>query len=379
MEPTHTAPTTRVPRTSGGWFPGDPVGDRKFAHLGPIDLENGESLDVTVAYETWGTLNADHSNAVLVLHALTGDSHVYGTRTEGHPTSGWWPSLVGPGTPIDPDRYFIVCPNVLGGCQGTTGPSSRAEDGRPYGSRFPHVTIRDQVLVEHTLMDALGIENWALVVGGSMGGMRALEWAVTYPDQVERMGAFATSAYTSADVIAWNCAQLAAIEHSSEYAGGDYYTAGGRGPGEALGVARRIAHTTYRSAEEFAARFPPHPVAVGATRPRFDVESYLDYHATSLAARFDAGSYVALVKAMNSHDIGRGRGGVGPALARIRARTLIASIDTDRLFLPRDSEELAARITGSRHVQISSLRGHDAFLVDAPVLTVALQELLDSP
>lgn len=378
MEPGKSAPASLVHRVSGGWFPGDPVGERKFAHLGTIGLESGEDLDVTVAYETWGTLEPDHSNAILVLHALTGDSHVYGPRGEGHPTPGWWPSLVGPGAPIDTERYFVVCPNVLGGCQGSTGPSSPAPDGRPYGSRFPHVTIRDQVAVEHALMEALGVDRWALVVGGSMGGMRALEWAVTHPGLVERLGVFATSAHTGADVIAWNWAQLAAIEHSGEYAGGDYYSATGRGPAHALGVARRIAHTTYRSAEEFATRFPPHPVAVGRAQPRFDVESYLDHHAASLAARFDAGSYVALVKAMNSHDIGRGRGGVGPALERIRARTLIASIDTDRLFPPRDSEELAAGIRGSRHVRISSLRGHDAFLVDAPVLTRALTQLLEN-
>src|SRR3954463_3414892 len=169
----------------GPWCEGDPVGHRRIAEVGTITLEaRGALPDVTVAYETWGTLNAARDNAVLVLHALTGDSHLAGPAGPGHPTAGWWDALVGPGRGLDPARCFVVAPNVPGGCQGTTGPSSPAPDGRAWGSRFPFLTVRDQVEAEAALADALGISAWPCVVGGSMGGMRALEWAVTHPDRV---------------------------------------------------------------------------------------------------------------------------------------------------------------------------------------------------
>ena len=180
---------------TGAWRPGDPPGRRSFVSLfrggrdrtSGLDLEAGGHLsEVTVAYETWGKLNATASNAVLVLHALSGDSHVSGPVEPGHPSPGWWGPLVGPDAPIDTDRYFVVCPNVLGGCQGTTGPSSWAEDGRPYGSRFPVVTVKDQVAVERALASELGIDRWYAVAGGSMGGMRAMQWAVEFPANIER-------------------------------------------------------------------------------------------------------------------------------------------------------------------------------------------------
>jgi homoserine O-acetyltransferase len=180
-----------VPVT-GAWRPGDPPGRRRFTDVGSLPLESGERLpDVRLAYETWGTLSPSGDNAVLVLHALTGDSHVVGEAGPGHPTPGWWQGLIGPGRPLDTDHWFVVAPNVLGGCQGTTGPSSAAPDGRPWGSRFPFITVRDQVAAEVALADRLGIDRWALVAGGSMGGMRALEWAVTVPDR--RASAAATT------------------------------------------------------------------------------------------------------------------------------------------------------------------------------------------
>ncbi|MDC5697521.1 alpha/beta fold hydrolase, partial [Intrasporangium calvum] len=192
------------PRVDGAWRPGDPVGARRFAQIGDVRLERGDSLpDVTVAYETWGTLNTAGDNVVLIEHALTGDSHVDGDAGNGHASPGWWPGLVGPGRPIDTGSWFVVAANVLGGCQGTTGPSSLAPDGHEWGSRFPYVTIRDQVEVEARLLEHLGVSRLAAVVGGSMGGMRAIEWAATRPELVDRSIVLASTAYATADQIAW--------------------------------------------------------------------------------------------------------------------------------------------------------------------------------
>ena len=182
-----------LPPASGAWREGDPVAFRRFAHVGAVDLEFGASLaSVTVAYETWGTLADDGNNAVLIEHALTGDSHASGSTAPGQPTPGWWDALIGPGKVIDTDRWFVVCTNVLGGCQGTTGPASTAPDGRPYGSRWPRITTRDQVLVESRLADQLGIDRFAAVIGGSMGGMRALEWLIMFPDRIRSAALLAT-------------------------------------------------------------------------------------------------------------------------------------------------------------------------------------------
>lgn len=366
---------------SGAWREGDPVGHRRFAGIGALALESGAVLDpVTVAYETWGEPAADGSNAVLILHALTGDSHVRGPAGDGHPSAGWWEDRVGPGLPIDTDRWFVVVPNVLGGCQGTTGPSSSAPDGRPWGSRFPRLTARDQVAAEHALMEHLGIERWALVVGASMGGMRALEWAVTHPSQVDRLAVIASCAAASADQIAWNSAQAAAIRICDGFRGGDYYEApDGCGPQQGLGVARRIAHTTYRTAAELEDRFANRtqedadPLAPGTI---FQVSSYLDNHADKLARRFDANSYLVLVGSMDTHDVGRGRGGVAAALARVGARTLVIGVDTDRLFPLAMSETIAEGIDGADFHVIHSPVGHDGFLVPSPPLAGWIRGLL---
>jgi homoserine O-acetyltransferase len=325
---------------------------------------------VRVAYETWGTLNAARDNAVLVEHALTGDSHVTGPAGPGHPTGGWWDTLIGPGRPIDTDRWFVVAPNVLGGCQGTTGPSSAAPDGRPWGSRFPYVTVRDQVAAEVALADALGVEAWALVIGGSMGGMRALEWAVSEPERVRAVAPVATTAASSGDQIAWAHAQLAAIRSDPAWHGGDYYEVGdGHGPVAGMGVARQIAHTTYRSAHELELRFGrraqdgEQPIGGGG---RFAVQSYLDHHARKLALRFDPSSYVVLTESILSHDVGRGRGGVERALGRVSARALVVAVDTDRLYLPAESEAIAATVPGADGVRlVTSPYGHDGFLIEA--------------
>lgn len=375
--------TTSTPRLSAGaWREGDPVGDRCFQSLGAVELEAGGRLpDVTVAYETWGTLNEARDNAVLVEHALTGDSHVHGPSGPGHPTSGWWDGLIGPGCPFDTDTHFVVAANVLGGCQGTTGPSSRAPDGRPWGSRFPFVTIRDQVQVEALLSDHLGIERWQAVLGGSMGGMRALEWAVTHPGRVDTAVVLASTAYATAEQIAWCQSQLLAIRSDPGFRGGDYYEQG-RGPDDGLGIARRIAHITYRSELELHDRFGRVPQ--GAEDPlggggRYAVESYLDHHAGKIRGRFDANSYVVLTEAMNSHDIGRGRGGMRAALSRATARVVVASVDSDRLYPPRLSEEIAAAAPSAEHHTITSPYGHDGFLIETDQVGRILRRVVGHP
>lgn len=354
--------------SSGAWREGLAPGSRHFVDIGSLRLETGESLpQVRVSYETWGTLNAARDNAILVEHALTGDSHVSGPAGAGHPTPGWWDGLIGPGRPLDSDRWFVVASNVLGGCQGTTGPSSQAPDGRPWGSRFPFVTIRDQVAAEAALTDQLGISSWAAVLGGSMGGMRALEWAVTYPERVRRCIVLACSAYASAEQIAWCQPQLLAIRQDVSFFGGDYYHQP-QGPELGLGLARRIAQVTYRSEPELDGRFGRR--AEGEEQPlggggRYAVESYLDHHAGKLANRFDANSYVVLTESMNSHDVGRGRGGVQAALERVTAELVVVAVDSDRLYPPRLSHEIgqASASTEPVHV-ISSDHGHDGFLIE---------------
>ncbi len=362
-----------LPPASGAWREGDPPGRRRFADLGALDLVNGDRLpDVRLAYETWGQLNAARDNAVLVLHALTGDSHVTGAAGPGHPTPGWWASLVGPGAPIDTGRWFVVAPNVLGGCQGSTGPATRAPDGRPWGSRFPQLTVRDQVAAEARLADALGLDTWALVVGGSMGGQRALEWAVGQPQRVRGLVAVATNAQTTGDQIAGLHTQLAAIAADPGYAGGDYYDApDGHGPHAGLGLARQIAHHSYRSAAELDARFGR--AAQGAEEPlrggRYAVQSYLEHHGDKLVRRFDANSYVTLTRTMITHDVGRDRGGVEAALARVSARALVVAVDSDRLFPPAQSARIAAGIPAAEPLRmINSDFGHDGFLVEADQL-----------
>ena len=369
---------------TGAWQEGDPPGRRQWLSIGePLELEVGGKLPgVRIAYETWGRLAPDASNAVLVLHALTGDSHVAGPAGPGHPTPGWWDDLVGPGRPLDTDRWFIVAPNVLGGCQGSTGPSSLSPDGSRWGGRFPYLTVRDQVAAETWLADALGIDRWAMVLGGSMGGMRAVEWAVSHPDRVARLLLLACPAAASAEQIAWANVQLHAIRSDPGWRGGNYYDAGpGSGPHIGLGIARRIAHITYRSEHELRSRFgrAPQDAEDPFNGGRFQVESYLDHQAGKLARRFDAGSYVTLTQAMNSHDVGRGRGGVAAALRRVTAATLVAGIDSDRLYPLYPQEELAAGIPGAGPLRvIESPSGHDGFLLETDQVGALIRELLDT-
>lgn len=322
-----------------------------------------------MAYETWGERAPGDANAVLVCHALTGDSHLSGPAGPGHASAGWWDGIVAAGAALDARRWWVVCPNVLGGCQGTTGPASGDAGGRPWGSRFPALTIRDQVAVEVALADALGVGRWAAVVGGSMGGMRALEWAVSQPERVERAVLLACGAVATAEQIALSALQSQAIRLDPGFAGGDYYGApAGGGPWRGLGLARRIGHLSYRSEPELDGRFgrlpqaDEEPLAGG----RYAIESYLDHHAAKLARRFDANSYLVLSRAMDHHDVGRDRGGVAAALRRVRAAVTVAGVDSDRLYPLRLQRDLAEAIpTAGPLAVIRSGVGHDGFLVEA--------------
>ncbi len=375
------------PPATGAWREGDPAGNRQFASIGPLALERGGELpSVRVAYETFGTLNADRSNAILVVHALTGDSHLIGNPGAGHPTAGWWSGIVGPGKALDTDTWCVIAPNMLGGCQGTTGPASHAPDGREWGSRFPFVTIRDQVEAQVALSNELGIERWAAVIGGSMGGMQSLEWAVGHPERLERVAVLAAPALSSADQIALNSVQLEAIRMDPMYAAGDYYdSADGEGPHRGLALARRMALLNYRSPTELNDRFARSaqsglsPLGGGG---RYAVESYLDFHGNKFTRRFDANSYLTLVEAMSSHDVGRGRGGIAQALAQVTARALILGIDSDRLFPVPDQEHLArlipTNIDNDVPLVISSPFGHDGFLIEDELVGAQLTRLLAS-
>ncbi|MFI7581313.1 homoserine O-acetyltransferase MetX [Kocuria kalidii] len=373
----------------------------RVAEIGTLELESGFRLPgVRIAYETWGTLAPDRSNAVLVQHALTGDTHVATGRARpgaseaerrAAETGGWWEGLVGPGAAIDTDRWFVVCTNIVGGCYGSTGPATPAPpevdpEGRPWGSRFPLITVRDAVHAEAALADALGIEAWRLVIGGSMGGARALEWAVTHPDRVRACAVVAACARSSAEQLAWGQAQKLAIHQDPDFRGGDYYD--GPFPVTGLGLARRIAHITYRSPDELHHRFGCSPQAgeqVIDTHPgrrgRYQVESYLDHQASKLAGRFDANSYLAVNETLMSHDITRNRGTLEEALSMTSCEWLVAAVDSDRLYLPRESDVLAAALPGDvRRHTLTSPSGHDGFLIEAPQLgRLLLETVLHEP
>ena len=338
---------------TGAWLENHAPGDRLFINIGNLLLEDGETLeDVTIAYQSWGSLNERGDNAILVNHALTGWSDI----------PGWWPSMVGPGLPFDSDKYFVVCPNVIGGCQGSTGPSSIAPDGARYGSRFPSLTIRDMVAAEVAFSDLLGIKKYQLAVGPSLGGMRSLEWAVQLPQRVGAICTIGSSAVATGDQIGTCSIQIRAIKTDPHFCGGDYYDKG-QGPIEGMGIARRIAHLTYRTESEMDVRFGRE--LQGDETGRYAVESYLDHQANKLAHRFDANTYISLTEAMNSHDIGRGRGGVVAALSGITIPVVAVAIDSDRLFPVRLQAEIAELAPlAAPLVTISSPFGHDGFLVE---------------
>ena len=374
-----------APPVTGAWRDGDHPGNRQFAQIGDLPLDSGGIVPrARIAYETWGTPNADMSNAVLIVHSLTADSHLAGTAGPGHATDGWWNSVVGDGRAIDTNTWFVVCPNTLGGCQGSTGPSSVTSDGREWGSRFPYLTVRDQTLALTKLAEQIGVTRWAAVIGGSAAGMSALEYAVMRPDDVARVGLLATTAVTSADQISLNAIQMEAIRMDPLFNGGDYYDQD-EGPYRGLALARRMAMMSYRAPAEFNDRFDRawqseiSPLGNGG---RFAVESYLDFHGNKFTRRFDANSYIALVEAMNSHDISRDRGSVRDVLATVTATALVVGIDSDRCFPLEQqvslAEHLPNHLGGRDAFVMSSPFGHDAFLIDGESTGTLLRQLLDS-
>ncbi|UVI34414.1 homoserine O-acetyltransferase MetX [Brevibacterium spongiae] len=318
---------------------------------------------VEIAYETFGSLNADRSNAILIEHALTGDTRV----TE------WWEGVVGPGEAVDTDEYFVVCANSLGGCSGTTGPQSIYDDGLAYGSRFPQVSIRDMARLEHNLAQILGIDSWAAVIGGSMGGARALEFALLDNRKVRKCAIIAAPAFCEADQIAWAMMQERAIELDPDYYSGDY-SAVGRFPQQGLSLARQIAHLTYRNDADLNERFSRRL----RSENYYEVSSYLDHQAKKLTARFDPQSYLVLTRALRDHDVRHGRSrDLATALADACTDNLVISVSSDRLFPPEQVSILAEALPGKvSHEVIGSAVGHDGFLTETEKISAALANFL---
>ncbi|WP_210415258.1 homoserine O-acetyltransferase [Corynebacterium sp. sy039] len=336
------------------------TGKLEQLNIGSVTTEAGSVIDdVVIAYRCWGSFNSD--NLILVEHSLTSDSDV----------SSWWSDLIGPGRALDTDKYCVLCTNALGSCYGSTGPSSCHPDGQAWGSRFPAISIRDQVKAEKIFLDALGIDTIHSVIGGSMGGARTLEWALTYPDMIGAALVIAISARASGWQIGIQTAQISAIERDPLWNNGDYYA--DSPPLEGLAAARRLAHLTYRGEleidERFGARAQQGENPLGDFRhpqQRFAVQSYLEYQGVKLAERFDAGSYVTLTEALNRHDIGRGRGGLNKALASCQVPTMVAGVDTDILYPYHQQEHLSRNLGNLLAMsKISSPVGHDAFLTES--------------
>jgi len=357
-------------------------GEVGFVHIGSLATESGAVIDdVCIAVQRWGELSPTRDNVVVVLHALTGDSHITGPAGPGHPTPGWWDGVAGPGAPIDTNRWCAVATNVLGGCRGSTGPGSLARDGKPWGSRFPTISVRDQVRADVAALAALGIDQVAAVVGGSMGGARALEWIVSNPDRVRAGLLLAVGARATADQIGTQATQIAAIKADPNWQGGDYHGTG-RTPDAGLTIARRFAHLTYRGEVELDTRFandsqgdedPAPPFGGG----RYAVQSYLEHQGDKLLARFDAGSYVTLTDALSSHDVGRGRGGVDSALRGCQVPVVVGGITSDRLYPLRLQEELAELLPGCSELHVvDSLCGHDGFLVESDAVGELIRNAL---
>lgn len=343
---------------------------RLFTAGKPLALESGGSLPgLQLAFRTWGRLNTRGDNAVIVCHALTGTADA----------DAWWAPLFGPGRALDPAQHFIVCSNALGSCYGSTGPTSPAPDGRPWGARFPAITIRDQVQAQISLAEALGIRRIRFVIGGSMGGLQALEWALLDPDRVEAVACIAASGKHSAWCMAWSEAQRLALAGDPRYRDGDYDPADP--PLAGLAAARAMAMVSYRSPASLGRRFGRslggEVFGANASTPGdYAVRGWLRHHGEALTRRFDPHSYRVLLDAMDSHDLGRGRGGCATALGRIHQPVLVGSIPSDALYVPEDQLYLASQLMRAQLVAIDSEHGHDGFLIDAARFEPALRRFL---
>jgi len=353
-----------------------------------LSLQSGARLaPVTLAYETWGTLNAEGDNAILITHALTGNSHAHDIERPDDPKAAWWNPLVGPGRPFDTSRYFVISSNVLGGCSGSTGPGALDPvTGRPYAMSFPVITIRDMINAQRILLRHLGVRKLALVAGGSIGGQQALEWAVAYPELVSKVAVIAATAALTAQAVAFSEVERQAIMNDARWQGGNY--APGQGPDSGLAIARMLAVITYQSEEAMELRFArkpacnkevPSPSHFPDLGGRFDVESYLYHQGQALARRFDANSYLYLSRAMDLYDVSSGYPSLEAALGRLRSRALFVGIRSDFLFPAAHVRWLAdkVRATGgdATYVEIDSPHGHDAFLKEWEQMTAALSLL----
>lgn len=384
------SPETLVSRTAGqNQRPDDPhsvgIVQRQYARFDqPLTLRGGGRLEqFSLTYETYGTLNLSRSNAILICHALSGDSHVAGYYTN-HPDEapGWWDEAVGPGKMFDTTRFFVICSNVIGGCQGSTGPASLAPDGQPYALRFPVITIADMVAAERHLIDYLGIDCLFAVAGGSMGGMQALQWAVDYPERVHSVLFLASTPRSSAQNIAFNEIGRQAIYADPHWNHGDYY--GKAPPAAGLAVARMVGHITYMSEYSLESKFSrhlqhaEHPGYSFATE--FAVESYLKHQGEKFVQRFDANSYLYITKALDYFDIAEGYCSITEALRNVIARFLIISFSSDWLYTATQARELVIALPGREveyhHVEASL--GHDSFLAEVETMTAIVGSYLDS-
>jgi homoserine O-acetyltransferase len=346
-----------------------------------LPLDCGETLaPVDVAYQTYGELNAARSNAILVQHAFSGDAHAAGVSVEGGQL-GWWDNMIGPGKGFDTDQYFVICSNVLGGCRGTTGPASiDPSTGKPYGSRFPFITMADMVRLQKHLVEHLGIDRLLSVAGGSMGGMQALQWVLDYPDAVASAMPIATTHRHSAQQIAFNEVGRQSIMGDPDWSGGDYY--GGKGPARGLSVARMVGHITYMSDESMREKFGrKRRIANGtADENLFEVESYLRYRGGQFVSRFDANSYLVISRAMDSFDLAEKLGSLGDAFEKTLARFLVISFTSDWLYPSYQSQEIVRALRGRNqdiaYVEIPSDYGHDAFLLEVGELTELVKHFL---
>ncbi len=354
----------------------------------PFVLDSGRTLaPVTVAYETYGSLNAAGDNAVLVCHALTGNAHAGGFSSADPRTAGWWEPLIGPGRGLDTSRYFVVCSNFLGSCYGTTGPTSLdPSTGNPYGPDFPQMTVRDMVRLQKALLDHLGVKSLRTVIGGSLGGMQALEWGVMYPDHVRSIVPIATAAQHSPWCIGLNDIARQAIMNDPAWRGGRYDLSAQ--PRAGLSLARQVAMMSYRSDISFLARFgrerqaPPESGPQAAGDARFDfrnlyqVESYLRYQGDKLVNRFDANTYIAISRAMDLHDVAYGRGNVREVLGGLSMPALCIGITSDVLYPVHEQKTIAGMIPQSTYREISSPHGHDAFLIEYDQVAAAVTAFL---
>ena len=354
----------------------------------PLTVESGRTLGpVTLAYETYGTLDAQAGNAVLVLHALTGDSHAAGYYDSSDAKPGWWEIMIGPGKPIDTDRYFVVCANVIGGCMGSTGPSSvDPATGKPYGLTFPVITIGDMVQAQKRLIDHLGVKKLLCAIGGSMGGMQVLEWAVRYPDMVRSAVPLATTTKHSALAIAFNEVARQAIMADPKWNCGDYY--GEETPGHGLAVARMIGHITYLSDEAMRQKFDRRlqdrcEISFAFEEADFQVESYLRYQGQKFVDRFDANSFLYVTKAADYFNLeaAHGEGSAVAAFAKARCRFLVASFSSDWLYPTYQSRAMVQAMKKNRldvsFVEIEAKWGHDAFLLPNARLSGMIDRFLD--